>query len=378
MKKILIAYATAGMGHKKAAQAIKKAFDELASKDAEVELIDALEYTTPHFKKAYLDLYLLAMNKLASVWGVFYYLTDNPFINILVSPLRRLNNWYYSKKLVNYLLEARPDVIITTHFFLSEVVGDMKARGLLKSKLVTVVTDYRLHAWWVSKGVDAYTVAGDDAKADLIRWGVPADKVHVLGIPVEPVFARRQERGAARAKLGLDNDTFTVLVIGGGFGVGPIEGIVRAVNGVPKPVQAVVICGHNDELAKDMEAMKPSLKMKLNVVGFVNNVYDFMEASDILVSKAGGITTTESLAKELPVIIIAPIPGQETRNSDFLTSHGAAVKVADAAAITPVLEGLLADPEKLRGMKESIRKIRKPTASSDIAKLALAIAERGS
>jgi processive 1,2-diacylglycerol beta-glucosyltransferase len=378
VKKILIAYATAGMGHKKAAEAIKKAFDELKSADTRVELIDALDYTTPLFKKSYLDLYLLAMNKLALVWGIFYYLTDNFFVNIFVAPVRRLNNWYYSKKLTKYLIETSPDVIISTHFFLSEVAGDLKVKGRLKSRLITVITDYRLHAWWVAKGVDSYVVAGDDAKSDLVKWGVPDHKINVLGIPIDPVFAKKQDRLAIRSKLKLDGKTFTALVIGGGFGVGPIEGIVKAIASVSKPVQAVVICGHNEELAKKLEALKAALNINLKVVGFVDNVYDFMEASDMLISKAGGITTTESLAKELPIIIIAPIPGQETRNSDFLTGHGAAVKVDDVSEIRPILEELLSSPERLKNMKEAIGKIKKPTSSYDIAKLAMETAKGAS
>jgi processive 1,2-diacylglycerol beta-glucosyltransferase len=374
MNKILIAYATAGIGHKKAAIGIKKAFDELKPSDTHVELIDTLDYTTPYFKKSYLDLYLLAINKLSLIWGTMYYLTDIPFLNIFIAPLRRLNNWYYSRKLVKYLIDSDFDVIISTHFFLGEVAGDMKRKGRLRSHLINVVTDYRLHAWWVDKGVDLYTVAGDDAEKDLIRWGVPPSKIKVMGIPVEPVFSRAQDKDAICSKYGLKNGVFTVLVIGGGFGVGPIEDIVKAVNGVSKPVQAIVICGHNEELVKKMEALKASLKIDLKVLGFVDNVYDFMDVSDVLVSKAGGITTTESLAKELPVIIIAPIPGQETRNSEFLTSHGAAVRVNDPSSIKDIVEALASDPEKERKMKEAIRKIRKPTACFDIAKLALEIA----
>ena len=160
---------------------------------------------------------------------------------------------------------------------------------------------------------------------------------------------------------------------------------MRAVDGISQPAQAVVICGHNEELAKQMEELKATLKIDLKVLGFVDNVYDFMEVSDILISKAGGITVTEAMAKELPVIIIKPIPGQETRNSDFFTSHGAAVRVNDVSEIKNVLEGITkgdctqnVDAKRgdcpLTRMKTSITNIRKPQASKDIAMLALEIA----
>jgi processive 1,2-diacylglycerol beta-glucosyltransferase len=379
MKKILIAYATAGIGHKKAAIAIKKAFDEAGPKDTEVKIIDALDYATPFFKKSYLDTYLLAINKLSTIWGTMYYITDNPIVNIFIKPLRKINNRFYAGKLRAFLLEEQPDVMISTHFFLPEAIYDLKDSGKLKSKILTVVTDYRLHSWWVADCIDMYAVASDEARKDLLKWGVPGSKIRVMGIPVEPVFSRRQDKAAIRAKYGLKDDIFTALIMSGGFGVGPIEGIVRAVDGISKPAQAVVICGHNEELVKQMEALKPSLKIDLKVLGFVDNVYDFMEVSDVLISKAGGITVTEAMAKELPVIIIKPIPGQETRNSDFFTSHGAAIRVNDVSEIKGVLDNLTGTVREgdcpLTRMKASIQKIRKPTASVDITKLAIEMAE---
>ena len=373
MKKILIVYATAGIGHKKAALAVKAALDETAAGRAEVTIIDALDYTNAFFKWFYLWSYLTMVSQLPTFWGLMYYLTDNKLVNVVVSRLRRLSNWLNSGRLRRYLAETKPDVIVSTHFFASEVIADMKMRGATDARLVTVVTDYRLHSWWVNRGTDIYVVGGDGARKDLLGWGVEPLTIKILGIPVEPVFSKELSPGEAAARVGLDRGVFTVLVLGGGFGVGPIEKIVEIVDAIPQKAQIAVVCGHNEELVRRLESRKASFKHKVVVAGFVNNVYEYMQAADLLISKSGGITSTESMAKNLPLIIIAPIIGQETRNSDYLTGEGAALKIRAPRELTAIFEGIAADPAKLRAMRESISRIRRPRACYDVACLALEI-----
>lgn len=375
-KKILILYATAGIGHKKAAMAIKAAFDELKLPGVCVTLADALDYTTPYFKKSYLDIYLLMVNKLSFLWGMSYYLTDNRYAHILISKIRRLNNWYYSRKLREYLLKTQPDVIVSTHFFASEVIGHMKEDGVLRSKLLTAVTDYRLHAWWINTGTDMYTVGDVDAEGDLLAAGVPGSRIKVLGIPAEPAFSKPVDKERVARGLGLENGVFTVLSIGGGFGVGPIEEIIKAVDRVPAKIQMIVVCGHNEKLKERIEALRPQLRVRIFPLGFIDNVYDYMAVSDIIISKSGGITTSESLVKELPMVITAPIPGQETRNSDFLIGHGAAVRMDRVADLEGIVEDLIGHPEKIQAMKGAIAAIRKPDAPYDIAKLAAGLCSK--
>lgn len=370
MKKILIAYATAGIGHKKAAIAVKKAFDEMHPPDTEIILIDALDYTNKFFKWAYLQSYLLMVNKLPTFWGLGYHLTDNRYLNIIISKIRRLNNWMNSRKFIRYLDQTNPDVIISTHFFASEVVADLKRAGRCGSRLVTVITDYRLHSWWVAKGTDDYVVACDDIAAELPGWGVSAGQIKVLGIPVEPVFSKKLDRQAVLKSTGLKDGIFTVLVIGGGFGVGPIEGIVKEVGKVEARLQVAVICGHNEALVSRIQALKSSTDKEIKVVGFVDNVYEYMDIADILISKSGGITVSESLAKELPMIVIAPIIGQETRNSEFIVKHNAAFRIDSVSELKAIVEELAANPKKAKSMKESIARIKKPMACYDVAKLA--------
>ncbi|MFA6078202.1 MAG: glycosyltransferase [Candidatus Omnitrophota bacterium] len=373
-KSILIAYATAGIGHKKAALAVKKALDDAQSKDVSAILIDALDYTSASFKWSYLQLYLTAVNKLSTLWGFMYYLTDNFFVNLFVSKLRRFNNWLNSKQLRAFLINSKFDVIVATHFFVSEVAADLKKKGLIRSQLITVVTDFRLHSWWVSPYIDTYVVSNHDAENDLLKYKTDPSRIKVLGIPVEPVFSKSLDKGKLRRDFELEEGIFTVLVVGGGFGMGPIEEIVKAICSIDKPLQMVVVCGHNDELVGKMKALGASSKVRMKVLGFINNVDEYMEAADILISKPGGITVSESLTKELPMVVISPIPGQETRNSDFLIRHGAAIKIEKFDQLSSVVSALILDPAKINSLKEAIKKIRTPNASADIAGLALACA----
>ncbi|MBN2453511.1 MAG: glycosyltransferase [Candidatus Omnitrophica bacterium] len=377
LKKILIMYATAGIGHKKASLAVKAALDEAAPGGAEVRIIDSLDYTNPFFKWIYLQAYLFMVNKTPTFWGLLYYMTDNKLVNIIVSRLRRINNWVNSVKLRKFLAEWKPDVIISTHFFASEVIGDLKKQGLIDTRLITVITDYRSHSWWLAPMTDIYVVAGEDTRKDLLRWGIDDSRIKVFGIPIEPVFSKPLDGKAILEKTGLSDDRITILVVGGGFGVGPIEEIVRTIDSISRPAQIITVCGHNEELRRRLEELRPNMKDKMIVFGFVNNVYEYMEISDLLISKSGGITVSESLAKELPMLVISPIIGQETRNCSFLTDHGAAVKVSRIGELKEALERLAAHPERLVKMREEIQKIKKPSACYDVAKLASEMADNG-
>jgi len=370
MKKVLIVYATAGIGHKKAAMAVKEAYDEMKLPGTDVTLIDALDYTNDFFKWSYLQAYLLMVNKLPTLWGLLYYFTDIPFIDLFVSTVRRISNWANSKRLVNYILDTKPDVIISTHFFASEVIADLKQKSLMLSRLVTIVTDYRLHAWWVCEGTDVYIVASEDTRRDLEGRKVDPAKIKVMGIPIEPVFSKPLDRSKIFKETGLRDDLFTILVVGGGFGMGPIEGIVKVISQISRELQTVVVCGHNEELAHKIQSLKDEYKLNMKVLGFIDNVYEYMDISDILISKSGGITVSESLAKEIPLVVISPILGQETGNSAFLVRNNAAVKVKRLDDLKAALEGLISDPVKLDKMKEAIKRIEKPNAAYDVARFA--------
>jgi processive 1,2-diacylglycerol beta-glucosyltransferase len=371
MKKILVSYATAGIGHKKAALAIMEALKELSPGGAEVSIIDSLEHTNAFFRWTYLKGFVFLVNRLPVLWGLGYYVTDNIHVNALLSKISLLSNWINSRKLRKYLIATQPDVIVSAHFYLSEVAADLKRKKMLRAQLITVVTDYILHAWWVAPETDMYVVGSEHARQDLLRWKTDPRKIKVLGIPTDPIFCKPLDKKSIINRIGIRDGVMTILVLGGGYGIGPIEGIVKAIDSVQIPVQIITICGFNEKLAGRLELLRPHLKHEMKVFGFVYNVYEYMEISDLLISKSGGITTAESLSKDLPMLVVSPIIGQETRNCDFLTSQGAAMKISELSGLKSAIEEIARHPEISDRMKRAIRNIRRPAASYDIAQMAL-------
>ncbi len=371
MKRILIVYATAGVGHAKAAMAVKKALEELKP-DAEIFLMDSLEYVTGFFRISYLRTYLLLVNRFSDCWGFFYHLINNFYVNILISKIRRYANWLNSRRLAEFLLEFKPDVVVSTHFLASEVISNLKKKGLLKTHLINVLTDYRLHAFWIAPNIDTYVVATEDTKRDLLSWKIEPSKIWVTGIPVAPEFSRTHEdKPALQKRLGLKQGLFTILVVGGGFGMGPMESIVKVLDELGHPVQVMAVCGYNQKLRQRIRTLKNRVQVEVHDLGFVENMHELMEVSDILISKSGGVTVTEALAEKLPMIVVSPIPGQETRNSLFLVRHGAAIQVTGLVHLRAILKLICDDRRQIDRMKENIERIRRPYAAFEIAKFAL-------
>jgi len=352
--KVLIIYATAGIGHKKAAFAIKEAFDR---KGKDAHLIDVLDYTTKFFKFFYNSVYLFLVKRIPLVWGFFYYILDNPYVYAVLSPFRRLTNFLNSKKFVKYLMDKRPDVVITTHFFASEVIANLKKKNLFNTRLITVITDYQSHKFWLSDYIDMYIVASDDTKKEMTRRGIESNKIRVFGIPCSNNFSKEHNTENILKKLNLLPNKKTLFVLGGGFGVGPIKEIVTHLDGIEEDFQAMVVCGYNKALFRGVSDVVQSAKHSFKVFGFVDNIDEMMSVSDILVSKPGGITVTEALNAKLPMIVIDPIPGQEMRNYRFLERNGAATRIKAPKEIAPIVQERL-HSDKLEVLKNNVKKIR--------------------
>jgi len=366
--KYLIVYASAGAGHKKAADAIYEALTvKIGKKD--VAIVDSLDYTNRFFRWSYSKEYLALVSYLPGVWGFFYYLFDNRFIYKLIWLSRRLTNAINCRGFEEFVRLSKPEVVISTHFMANEIVSRMKRKGKIDCKLFCAVTDYRLHSFWLAPNVDGYFVAIEDTKNDLTKRGVPADKVHITGIPISPRFSIHLDKQKTQVKLGLNIGLFTVLIIGGGFGVGPIEELVKKIGSLKLNVQFMIVCGHNEELCEKMKALVSVLGIKAQVYGFVDNVYELMSASDILVTKSGGLTSSEALAKGLPAIFIKPIPGQEMRNSRSLETKNAAVMAKDVNFVSIKIKELFENPDTLNKMNAAVKKIARPNSANDIVKI---------
>jgi processive 1,2-diacylglycerol beta-glucosyltransferase len=218
---------------------------------------------------------------------------------------------------------------------------------------------------------DAYTTATEEGAAYLASFGVDPAKITATGIPIHPVFSREKGRNECLSKHGLKGDRPIVLQLAGGFGVGPIERLYCGIMELKQPLQVVAVCGKNEKVRKQLEQVDVPPRHRSKVIGFTTEIDELMCVADVVVSKPGGLTTSEVLARGAAMAIVNPIPGQESRNSDYLLEQGAAIKINNLAILPMKLARLLGDGKRLETLKENARRIARPQAAFDIARIAL-------
>jgi len=367
--RILITYAYAGVGHKKAALAIEKVL--AGHSGVEVKNVDVLDYTNDFFKVSYPGVYLFLINKMPTFWGLFYYLLDARVVDFFMAPVRRFIHRLNCKKFIEFVRAENPDVVVSTHFMPSEIISSLKEKGEFKGKLVNVVTDFIAHSFWMARSSDYFIGAIQKTKNDLLRRGVSLEKIKIMGIPCDPIFGVKKNKEMLMRQLGIEPGFFNVLIMSGGFGTGPIKEIVSEINNLDPEtrdkIQLIAICGKNEIAFHELSKMNQLLKVRVKVFGYMNNVDEFMEVSDIIVTKPGGLTISEALSKTLPMIIVQPILGQETRNCKILTGYGAAVKAKNTKEVCGYIEEFAASPEKMISTMTRIKLLRYPDAAKNIA-----------
>lgn len=377
--KILITYACAGIGHKKAAEAIQNALSNF--NEIEVTPIDVLDYTNAFLKFLYPRVYLFLINRTPLLWGLLYYFSDSRLVDRFLAPVRKFSQNLHAKNFIKFVLEEKPDVIVCTHFLPSEIISGLKRKNIFKGKLITVVTDFLVHSFWIIEDSDYFIAAIERTKKDLVRRGIKEERIEVLGIPCDPIFSISKGREDLIKKLGMEQDFFNLLIMSGGFGTGPIREIISSIRSlepeIRNRIQLIVICGKNKSLFEELNRLKLDLEIRLYVFGYMNNIDEFMEVSDCIITKSGGLTISESLSKKLPMIIIQPIPGQETRNCKVLTDFGTAVRANTVGQARDFIRDFIIFPEKTIGMKARINLLSYPDAAKNIARFIVEGGVRG-
>ena len=368
-KKIIILYSTAGMGHKKAAIAIHKAFEGVP--DVDVENVDMLDYAKGMIKFCYLDAYVFLMTSARWLWGALYYFSDNKLVDILTRKMRSQFDFKSVPDLIKSIMSKKPDAIISTHFFLPSVAGILKHKLKLSSKLYTLVTDYGPHSYWLSKDNDKYFVGAEPVLEEFVKRGIEREKISVTGISTTDEFKQDFDVDELRERYELDKDKKTIFLMSGGFGVGPIGKMLHALNACKSKIQVITVCGHNKEAYTNISNMKEELDYPVIVFGFSDKVAELMAVSDIMVTKAGGISVTEALDSKLPMILFASIPGQETWNEKLLTEGGAAVKAKTVQDIPVIVDKMLSSDEVYASFKQGTESLRRPNAAEDIVKIVM-------
>lgn len=370
--RVLLLSASSGAGHVRAAQALEKAF--AARGDCIVEHIDAIKYASKLFQNIYDKTYISMVRKAPELMGVVYERTDQPWQNARRRlALDRLN----AQPMIRMLKRVQPDLCVATHFLPGEILAWLVAKKKLQARNAIVVTDYDVHAMWLCRTVSRYYVAIPEALEYLSGIGVPREIIRVTGIPIDPLFAAPLDRFSARAHLKLDPAAPVLLLAAGGYGVGPVEQLVQDLLALQKPWQLVAIAGKAENVKKRLDEIARSAgslhsgSPRLVPVGFTTEMDQYMAAADLLVGKAGGLTTSEALARHLPMALIEPIPGQEFRNADHLLENGAAIRCNNLPAAAWKIAKLLDDPARLTRLRESAERMARPNAAADIAEDAL-------
>jgi len=358
--KILCIHATAGAGHQKAAEALCDALRRHTGHDAQI--VDALDDTSPAFKKSYKDSYVFLITKIPKIWSVFFVLTDLGCLQSLVRFIRKIYNHANARKLEEFLIAEKFDVIISCHFLSAEVASRLKREGTITSRLITVITDFDVHHLWLADRTDHYAVASEWTKARLESFGVPSEKITVTGIPVHEKFNGPLDKKVIRRKLGLDEHAFTVLIATGSFGIGPIKDILSKLN----DIQVIVICGHNESL---YEELSRTATARVKVFKLVDNMEEMMAASDAMVTKPGGLSTSEALARNLPMIFFSAIPGQEQGNVRVLAQYGIGVVPRSSDHIAETLKRWRENGSEYQDQCQKMRQLAHPQAAMDVVKL---------
>lgn len=364
MPKVLLLYVDAGYGHRKVAEAV---YREMVLRDCdtrELEIFNALKMTNYLFGYSYTGFYFQMVVHAPKLWGFFFSLTNSWFVYPLISPFRTIWNWLQSFELRNYVRKGNFDHIIFTHFFPAEVCATLKKRGKIKSNLITIVTDVIPHHVWVNSGTDHYWVMAEESANRVASHGVNRRQIHVKGIPVSSDFLKPMDRTAIRKKLELNDKRLTILFTSGSFGIGPTEEVLNSFSELKDHIQVIVVCGNNKALLHTLNGRQ--FQFPIRLFGFVDNMHELMSASDLLIAKPGGATMCESLVKGLPMIMTSPIPGQESANAEWLSSHQAAFKIDNPSEIKTIVKRIIQEPGLLESYRSAIKRVAKPEATKDI------------
>ncbi|HCC00468.1 MAG TPA: galactosyldiacylglycerol synthase [Ruminococcaceae bacterium] len=370
--KVLILTNTAGQGHNATAKSL---CERLQEKGAECRILDSYHYISPPLYQAIAHGYLWATSITPLAYGRAYRIAETREQNRSRYSLLNIANSIMSMKIDRFFeREFLPDVIVCTHIFSAQLVNAMCQSNRVYSKTIGIVTDFTIHPFWQDVGyIDYLVTASELLERQAVKRGIDANKLLPLGIPISEKFSHSVEKKVARQALGIDPDRFTVLVMGGSMGHGNLAGIVREIDHLDNDFQVLAVCGNNHRAYEKIQNLKT--KKTVHCYGFVDNVDVMMDAANCIITKPGGLTVSEALAKNLPILMTNPIPGQEDRNVEFLLNNGMAVNITSTYPADEALYQLFLMPKKLENMESNIRMVGKPHATEDLCNFIMKINE---
>ncbi len=357
---VLFLSVSIGAGHIKAAEALKEALLQKYP-NSRCLIVDTLKYVNPIIDKLVVGSYLRTVKATPVIYGKLYEMSRTGYnFNDLSKTFNRL----LFRKIKTLIAQFQPSVIVCTHPFPLQTVSTLKKKNMVSVPLVAVLTDFVVHSLWLHDHVDAYIVAHEYMKVQMIKRGIPEETVFPVGIPISVRFLQKKDRKTVLDELGLD-DKPTILVMGGSLGFGQIKHIFLSLLKNSNDLQLIVLTGKNRKLKEQLEKYSFDAVKKVKILGYTNDVPELMDAADFIITKPGGMTVAESLAKELPIFIMSPIPGQEEGNANFLVNHGAACRIYDGDPTDDIIYLITHNPLRLKHMREMARYIAKPRSSQE-------------
>lgn len=361
---VLFLSVSMGAGHRNAAEAVKEQVEKRYA-NARTMIVDTLSYVNPVVDKLIVGGYLSTVKKTPQIYGKLYSMSESSDnICDFTNTLNRLMS-FRIKKLVE---QFKPSVIVCTHPFPMQMLSNLKTSEKIDIPVVAIITDYITHSFWYYPNIDAYIVAHEYMKQQMISKGIRPERIHTYGIPVSSSFLLRKNRQVLLKEFRLKN-ILTVMIMGGSLGYGEMEDTFLSLLNCRTDLQVIAITGKNEKLRQELEKHSQNCDKTVKVIGFTNRVADFMDISDCIITKPGGMTISEALVKELPIFIISPIPGQEERNAHFLINNGLASRILPNDDIDAILYQINSNPVRMRQMKEMCRYFAKPDSSRDILDL---------
>lgn len=359
---ILIVSASIGSGHTQAAKAVRDEITRFspAPNITVVDFLDGKSSLGLLIKEAYLKM----IDVFPNAYDLLYRWSQGPFPGTNVKNLTALLMKARMRQLIQ---DCHPDLIIFTHPFPCCAAAYLRRTQKLTTPLVAVITDFVAHQLWIHEEVDAYFVANQEIRVALSENGICPDRIFVTGIPISPMFGN-----TSRQRLRKQTDKPTVLIMGGGLGLGAVEQAVLSMTAMKTPCRIVVVTGNNTRLRERLLNIKSMSPHPLRVIGYTDRVHELMADASVLITKPGALTCSEALAMELPLLLYDPLPGQEEDNADYLTRQGTAIRIAVGKTLARTVDNLLNKAETLSAMQAKARFLGKPDAAAAIAALLFA------
>jgi len=353
-----------GSGHIKAAEALRK-YIVLRYPTAKTLIVDTFKYINPLIHTVVVDGYLNIVKYAPQVYGGLYRMSE---YRKNVNRMSRVLSQLMAPKIHKLIQDFKPSIIVCTHPFPLQMIAYLKEHYNLAVPSIAILTDFVNHPFWFHNNIEAYIVAHDYIKRDMIECGISENRIFTYGIPIAPEFLKSAPKAQVRKELSLKN-TLTMLLMGGSLGIGDIESAFKSFTKCKRNIQIIAAAGKNGSLEKRLNDFGASCSIPVKIFGYADNIPMLMDGADFIVTKPGGMTISEALVKKLPALIISPIPGQEERNEQFLINSGAAVRIQKNTNIDSILCQVYDNKLRYTQMKEIAGTLAKPDSGHNIVNL---------